>query len=217
MPKHTRASSSNQARASSSQTRYAQAMPVSVASSAMPVYRPPLQLDTDYYPLASASSAEAALAGTAYDAYTPTVAVHSAVPQAAPEQPRRLSSGAWSEEQDLKLIQLRKTAGNWAKIAEHFDGKTGNACRKRHERLLDRQKNASRDGDTLQRVSKAYMGMRKEVWRELAKQTQLKWSDVENIVSVELFPAPLASVRERKKCRAQSQEANEAPQTTRLT
>lgn len=177
MPKHTRSSSANPA-------RYAQpSMPVSVASSGpMPIYRPSLQLETEYY---SQMAAEAPLTGTtAYDQYTPNAPAPA--PSAAHQSaPRRVSSGAWSEEQDILLIHLRKTAGNWAKIAEHFSNKTGNACRKRHERLMERQNTPGRNGDTLQRVSKAYMGMRKEVWRELAKQTGLKWSDVEHIVSTQ--------------------------------
>lgn len=46
----------------------------------------------------------------------------------------------WSTKDDEILIQLRAQGVSWNQMAsEHFPSKTGNACRKRHERLMERR------------------------------------------------------------------------------
>ncbi|KOS22504.1 hypothetical protein ESCO_002290 [Escovopsis weberi] len=69
---------------------------------------------------------------------------------------------------------------NWAQIRDaYFQLKTPNACRKRHERLMERK--GADDWDTLkmQRIAKEYMAMRKEIWAGLAARTGEKWNVIE--------------------------------------
>ena len=51
----------------------------------------------------------------------------------------RRSSGAWSPTDDHTLLEARKQGKSWADIqVSYFPHKTANACRKRHERLIER-------------------------------------------------------------------------------
>jgi hypothetical protein len=73
---------------------------------------------------------------------------------------------------------------NWGQIqANYFPSKTPNACRKRHERLLERKGADDWDNLKLQRLAKEYMAMRKEIWSGLAARTGEKWNVVEAKVS----------------------------------
>lgn len=50
------------------------------------------------------------------------------------------SSGAWSPQDDTQLRNARANGKNWSEIqSTHFQSKTRNACRKRHERLIMRE------------------------------------------------------------------------------
>ena len=69
---------------------------------------------------------------------------------------------------------------NWQQIqSNYFPSKTPNACRKRHERLLERKGADDWDNLKLQRLAKEYMAMRKEIWSGLAARTGEKWNVVE--------------------------------------
>lgn len=77
----------------------------------------------------------------------------------------------------------------WDQIAEKFfhNTKTGNACRKRHARVIMERKEPSRwDHDRVQKVMNAYKeeGMRERMWRPLAEATGERWQDVERLVSM---------------------------------
>jgi hypothetical protein len=94
------------------------------------------------------------------------------------KEKHRASSGAWNQEDDMALLQLRAMGKNWNQIQrEAFPGKTGNACRKRHERLMERQ--IDFDNRKLERMSKEYMSMRKELWQPLAQRCGEKWNVIE--------------------------------------
>lgn len=76
----------------------------------------------------------------------------------------------------------------WDQIAEKFFGntKTGNACRKRHARVISERQEPSRwDPERANKVTKAYNreGMRERMWKPLADATNEKWQDVEKLVS----------------------------------
>ncbi|ELR05678.1 hypothetical protein GMDG_07521 [Pseudogymnoascus destructans 20631-21] len=92
----------------------------------------------------------------------------------------RSSSGAWAPEDDITLMTARTQGQNWGQIQDaYFPNKTANACRKRHERLMDRRN--SEDWDTLkfEALGKEYMAMRREIWSPLAERTGDKWAVVE--------------------------------------
>jgi hypothetical protein len=81
---------------------------------------------------------------------------------------------------------------NWAPIqSSYFPTKTPNACRKRHERLMERRSADDWDGGKLENLAKNYMGMRREIWEGLARATGEKWMVVEQKVLNPLFLACL--------------------------
>ena len=54
--------------------------------------------------------------------------------------------GPWSREQDDLLMRVRTQGLGWAPIAHtYFPDKSPNACRKRHERLLEKRNKANQD------------------------------------------------------------------------
>jgi len=101
----------------------------------------------------------------------------------APLSSIRPSSGAWNPADDQTLMAARAQGMNWAPIQQaYFPTKTPNACRKRHERLKERQSADDWDALKLENLAKNYMGMRREIWSGLAAQTGEKWNVVEQKV-----------------------------------
>ncbi len=95
----------------------------------------------------------------------------------------RASSGAWNAQDDQTLLQSRAQGQNWAQIQQnYFPGKTANACRKRHERLMERKGADDWDTRKMERMAKEYMSLRKEIWGPLAQRTGEKWNVVEQKV-----------------------------------
>ncbi|KAJ6784261.1 hypothetical protein PWT90_09434 [Aphanocladium album] len=93
----------------------------------------------------------------------------------------RPSSGAWSMRDDHQLITARKDGLNWSQIQEQFfPGKSSNACRKRHERLIDSKgRGGSDESQRMERIAAEYVQMREKLWRPLADKTGEKWTYVE--------------------------------------
>ncbi|KAI1463265.1 uncharacterized protein F4812DRAFT_256442 [Daldinia caldariorum] len=172
MPKHTRSSSSSHNRYSNPN-----AMPVSLAPSApVPIYstRPSLPLNTGgYYPNIASTSAQPPMQAQPYDPYPADVVTQAPMPN-------RPSSGAWTVQDDQNLLAARQQGLNWAQIqSSYFPNKSPNACRKRHERLMERKGADDWDNRKLERLAKEYMSMRKEIWQPLAARTGEKWIVVE--------------------------------------
>ena len=89
-------------------------------------------------------------------------------------------SSSWSAKDDETLIQSRAQGLNWNQIApKHFPSKSPNACRKRHERLMERQNAEQWDGVKLEELAQAYMEVRREMWSLLASRVGEKWQLVE--------------------------------------
>ncbi|CAG5178226.1 uncharacterized protein ALTATR162_LOCUS8594 [Alternaria atra] len=89
-------------------------------------------------------------------------------------------SSSWSAKDDETLIQARAQGLNWNQIGpKHFPSKTPNACRKRHERLMERQNAEQWDGVKLDVLAQAYMEVRREMWSMLAARVGEKWQLVE--------------------------------------
>lgn len=92
-------------------------------------------------------------------------------------------SSSWSTKDDETLIQARAQGLNWNQIGpKHFPSKTPNACRKRHERLMERQNAEQWDGVKLDVLAQAYMEVRQEMWSILAARVNEKWQLVETKV-----------------------------------
>ncbi|KAI9777927.1 MAG: hypothetical protein M1839_008462 [Geoglossum umbratile] len=93
----------------------------------------------------------------------------------------RSSSGAWSPRDDEILINARAQGLNWAPIQQqHFPAKTPNACRKRHERLMERRSAEDWDGGKLEKLAMEYMNLRKDMWTMLAAKVGEKWQVIES-------------------------------------
>ncbi|KAH6667073.1 myb family transcription factor [Plectosphaerella plurivora] len=189
MPKHTRSASSNH-------NRYT--MPVSLAPAANPTpnmysQQQRMPMAAEYYAMSSNSAAsmqaqqqqqqrhqvqQQQQQQQAYDAYAAAAAAAPAI--SAPPVQHRASSGAWTPQDDSTLLAARAQGLNWSQIqANYFGNKTPNACRKRHERLMERKGADDWDNRKLERLAKEYMTMRKEIWQGLAARTGEKWNVVE--------------------------------------
>lgn len=144
-------------------------------SSSASMQMPPLQTqpDQDSYDLYTTSTSQA-------------MAHHQ--PQASqtlqPSAPysRRASSGAWSRDDDHQLLEARSKGLNWAQVKNQFPNKSANACRKRHERLMEHRDADEWDNRKLEQLAKEYMMMRKEIWGPLAARVGEKWNVVEQKV-----------------------------------
>ena len=98
-------------------------------------------------------------------------------------------SSSWSAKDDETLIQARAQGLNWSQIGpKHFPSKTPNACRKRHERLMERQNAEQWDGIKLDVLAQAYMEVRREMWTILGDRVGEKWQLVEQKVRLEHLP-----------------------------
>ncbi|KAG6367829.1 hypothetical protein INS49_002024 [Diaporthe citri] len=105
---------------------------------------------------------------------------HHRVPTSSLPTQHRASSGAWNAGDDQTLLGARASGQNWAQIQQnYFPSKTPNACRKRHERLMERKGADDWDTRKLEKMAKEYMALRKEIWAPLALKTGEKWNVVE--------------------------------------
>ena len=99
----------------------------------------------------------------------------------------RSSASPWTEGEDRILMEARQKGLNWALIAtKHFPSKTSNACRKRHERLMDKRK--SQDNWDVEALAQAYMEVRERMWQILASKLSQNWQAVEGKVNSCFFP-----------------------------
>lgn len=178
MPKHTRVSSTSHHRYSG--------LPVPLAPSSNPadMYNTRLSMST-YYPEVQAAPGPLQLQHDhQYDQYmtaaSTTAALHDAVPTQQSMMRHRASSGAWSKEDDETLMSARASGLNWSQIQQkYFSTKSPNACRKRHERLIEQKTADNWNKSDFERLSMEYMKMRKEIWAPLAAQVGEKWNVVE--------------------------------------
>ncbi|KAF7197110.1 hypothetical protein HII31_01535 [Pseudocercospora fuligena] len=90
------------------------------------------------------------------------------------------NAAIWSSADDEVLLQARASGLNWQPIAaRHFPNKTANACRKRHERLIERRHVDDWDTHKLELLAQEYMACRKEMWEVLAARLGERWAIVE--------------------------------------
>ena len=95
-----------------------------------------------------------------------------------------VSGQGWTDGEDQLLVEAKKKGLQWNAISEqYFTGKSGNACRKRHERILQRSR-AEWPEDKLERLATTYMSMREQIWTRIADELgESRWERVENMVS----------------------------------
>ena len=113
--------------------------------------------------------------------YTPPAAPYP-TPSSNTAGPR--NAAIWSTTDDEVLLRARVSGLNWQPIAsKYFPNKTANACRKRHERLIERRHVEDWDAQKLELLAQEYMAVRKEMWEVLASRVGERWSVVEAKVS----------------------------------
>lgn len=90
------------------------------------------------------------------------------------------NAAIWSTSDDEILLQARSSGLNWQPIASrHFPNKTANACRKRHERLVERRQIEDWDTHKLELLAQEYMACRQEMWEILASRLGERWGVIE--------------------------------------
>ena len=121
---------------------------------------------------------------------TPTSAYASVTaPYPTPSSAGSRNAAIWSAADDEILLQARASGLNWQPIASrHFPNKTANACRKRHERLIERRHVEDWDVQKLELLAQEYVAVRKEMWEILASRVGERWAVVEAKVSHDTHP-----------------------------
>jgi len=108
----------------------------------------------------------------------------STAPYTLPSTSGQRNAAIWSAADDEILLQARASGLNWQPIAiRHFPNKTANACRKRHERLIERRHVEDWDAQKLELLAQEYMEVRREMWEMLASRVGERWAVIEAKVS----------------------------------
>lgn len=181
MPRHHR-------NASGAHHHYANPLPDAMASTSLYAQQPQrMQLPSNYYAVPPAPDADSLRFSDPQQAsFEACARIPSTLP---PSTQHRPSSGAWTVQDDNQLITARMQGLNWSQIKDaYFPAKSANACRKRHERLMERRGTDDWDTRKLQHLAKEYMSMRKEIWSGLAARTGEKWNVVEAKVCIVFGP-----------------------------
>jgi hypothetical protein len=96
-------------------------------------------------------------------------------------------SAPWTAEEDNRLLDAKIAGLGWGEIHErYFPNKSGNACRKRHERLMMKVRTTDWSPDRIRRVMAEYNapGVKEEFWSRIAARCgERRWEDVEKVVS----------------------------------
>ena len=104
----------------------------------------------------------------------------TSAPYPTPSTAGPRNAAIWSATDDEILLQARASGLNWQPIASrHFPNKTANACRKRHERLIERRHVEDWDAQKLELLAQEYAAVRKEMWEVLASRVGERWGVVE--------------------------------------
>ncbi|KAM3419157.1 hypothetical protein BST61_g5101 [Cercospora zeina] len=102
-------------------------------------------------------------------------------PYPAASEPAHKAAAIWSSADDEILLRARASGLNWQPIANrYFPNKTANACRKRHERLIERRHVDDWDTHKLELLATEYMACRREMWEVLASRLGERWVVVES-------------------------------------
>lgn len=98
--------------------------------------------------------------------------------------PRPGQSGPWTADEDAILLEERSRGSAWDEIHNrHFPGKSGNACRKRHERLLTKARDTNWTDARINSLLVVYSRHREQMWTTIADEVGERWEEVEKVVS----------------------------------
>lgn len=108
----------------------------------------------------------------------------STAPYPQAQNTSQRNAAIWSTADDEILLRARASGLNWQPIASrNFPNKTANACRKRHERLIERRHVDDWDNAKLELLAQEYLACRKEMWEMLADRLGERWNVIEAKVS----------------------------------
>ncbi|KAI5249102.1 hypothetical protein E4T42_05457 [Aureobasidium subglaciale] len=111
---------------------------------------------------------------------SPFPVTHARQSRSVEPQAGHRNTANWSTADDEVLVAARAAGLNWqSTAAKHFPNKTANACRKRHERLVERRTHEDWNTKRLDTLALEYMELRKEIWGPLAARIGERWSVVE--------------------------------------
>lgn len=126
------------------------------------------QLPPSYLPALSASIPQASL---------PAIIGH-------PSQSQPSQSAPWTTDEDQLLLDAKSQGYAWNEIhTKYFPNKSGNACRKRHERLVQKLRTTDWSEQRIQRVIQCYNEDRERLWKPLSDRLGEHWQDLERVVS----------------------------------
>ncbi|EXJ88429.1 hypothetical protein A1O1_05359 [Capronia coronata CBS 617.96] len=112
--------------------------------------------------------------------HAPSMSMHQ--PLQPEPLPRPGQSLPWTPEEDNALLEAKSQDMSWDEIhTQFFPNKTGNACRKRHERLQQKAR-GHWDEARIQRVVACYNRHREQFWRDLSEQVGERWDEVEKMI-----------------------------------
>ena len=106
-------------------------------------------------------------------------------PQPTPQLHHPDQSAPWTTHDDEVLTNAKAAGLGWNDIHQrYFPAKSGNACRKRHERLMQRIRRTDWDDDRIERVLAEYNrgGVREDFWSSIASRVGERWEDCEREV-----------------------------------
>jgi hypothetical protein len=95
-------------------------------------------------------------------------------------------SAPWTEEDDRTLLDAKSKGLGWNDIhMRYFPGKSGNACRKRYERVIQKAKQTNWTDERVRMVMATYdqPSNREAFWTKIAQQVgESNWEEVERVV-----------------------------------
>jgi len=122
-------------------------------------------------------------------------------PYPQPNAASQRNAAIWSTSDDEILLRARASGLNWQPIASrNFPNKTANACRKRHERLIERRHVDDWDNQKLELLAQEYLACRKEMWEILAARLGERWNVVEAKVSASAMPSDPSTTNTQSQC-----------------
>ncbi|EEH42872.2 uncharacterized protein PADG_07692 [Paracoccidioides brasiliensis Pb18] len=141
----------------------------------------------------------------------------------SPTTPSASSSPSvpWSPHDDKVLMSARALGHGWSQIQkENFHSKSPNACRKRHERLVAKRRGSEWEDERVEKVTRHYHQMRRDIWRPLAEAAGENWEDVEKICLTRgqrnLLPMPTHSSIRRLSSDNESRGSHESHDEEKL-
>lgn len=108
------------------------------------------------------------------------------VAAAAAASAEKKAPSTWTSAEDETLVRARASGLNWEPIQQrYFPNKSPNACRKRHERILQNRQVDDWGSTKLELLATEYVNCRRQMWSILAARLNVNernWAMIEEKV-----------------------------------